>query len=201
MTHRILSYSVPRSILVGIFAVALIGCSGSGTQLAAERSAASVEAYFTALQALQGSETGIELGLRNFTQTYADLTADDLAERIDDVYAPSLFFNDTVHTFNDRASLKAYMTKTGANLSKSNVTIHQTIRDGQDVFVRWTMYFETSEGDDAIRSTSIGISHLRFNDEGQVVVHQDYWDSASALYAHLPLVGTVIRAAQDRLAE
>lgn len=179
----------------------LMGCSGSGSQVASERSSRAVESYLAALNQFAGSDAGIEAGLVNFGETYQDLTAPDLADRIDQVYAPTLFFNDTVHTFTDRAALKAYMEKTGANLSRSEVTIHQTLTDGSDVFVRWTMYFEVGEGDDAIRSSSIGISHLRFNEQGQVVLHQDYWDSASALYAHLPLVGTVIRAAQDRLAE
>lgn len=184
-----------------IIALLLVGCSGSGVHVASERSSRAVASYLAALDQLPGSDVAIAAGLVNFSDTYQDLTTPDLAHRIDQVYAPTLFFNDTVHTFTDRAALKAYMEKTGANLSRSEVTIHQTLTDGSDVFVRWTMYFEVGEGDEAIRSSSIGISHLRFNDQGQVVLHQDYWDSASALYAHLPLVGTVIRAAQDRLAE
>lgn len=185
-----------------LIALLLVGaCSGSGTRIAQERSTDSVDAYMAALAQFDGDETSIDEGLERFATTYADLTHPELAQRIDQVYAPDLFFNDTVHTFTDRATLKEYMQKTGSNLHTSQVEIHQVLRDGSDVFVRWTMYFEVGDGEDAIRSTSIGISHLRFDSNGQVVVHQDYWDSAGALYAHLPIVGAVLRAAQDRLGE
>jgi len=157
-----------------LIALLLVGaCSGSGTRIAQERSTDSVDAYMAALAQFDGDETSIDEGLERFATTYADLTHPELAQRIDQVYAPDLFFNDTVHTFTDRATLKEYMQKTGSNLHTSQVEIHQVLRDGSDVFVRWT----------------------------QVVVHQDYWDSAGALYAHLPIVGAVLRAAQDRLGE
>lgn len=168
--------------------------------MAAERAKTAVDAYLEALETHAGDTQAIDEGLVRFELGYADLAAPDLGNAIDEIYADTLFFNDTVHTFTDRQTLKAYMTQTGANLNRSDVEIHQVLRDGSDVFVRWTMFFQVGDGDDAIRSTSIGISHLRFNANGQVVIHQDYWDSASALYAHLPIVGFVLRAAQDRLA-
>lgn len=181
-------------------ALLLAGCTSSGPQIAAERAKTAVDAYLEALQTHPGATQAIDEGLVQFEMAYADLTAPDLGNAIDEIYADTLFFNDTVHTFTNRETLKAYMTQTGANLNRSEVEIHQVLRDGPDVFVRWTMFFQVGDGDDAIRSTSIGISHLRFNADGQVVVHQDYWDSASALYSHLPIVGFVLRAAQDRLA-
>lgn len=159
-----------------------------------------MDSYLQALSNQPGSEQAIDQGLERFALGYQDLTAPTLGEAIDEIYAESLFFNDTVHTFTDRAALKAYMIQTGANLSESEVEIHQVLRDGADVFVRWTMFFQIGEGEEAIRSSSIGITHLRFDDTGQVILHQDYWDSANALYSHLPIVGFVVRAAQDRLA-
>lgn len=188
----------PALILVSV--LALVGCSSSGSQVAAERAKTAVDAYLEALETHLGATQGIDEGLARFEMAYEDLTDPDLGNAVDAIYADALFFNDTVHTFTDKQALKAYMTQTGANLNRSEVEIHQVLTDGPDVFVRWTMYFQVGDGDDAIRSTSIGISHLRFNAEGQVVVHQDYWDSASALYSHLPIVGFVLRAAQDRLA-
>ncbi len=168
--------------------------------MAADRSKMAVDAYLEALQTHPGTTQAIDAGLARFELGYQDLTAPDLESAIDEIYAERLFFNDTVHTFTDREMLKAYMAQTGANLNRSEVEIHQVLRDGPDVFVRWTMFFQIGDGDEAIRSTSIGISHLRFDGNGQVILHQDYWDSASALYAHLPIVGFVLRAAQDRLA-
>ena len=40
---------------------------------------------------------------------------------------------------------------------------------------------------------SIGISHLRFNADNKIIVHQDYWDSMQGFYQHLPIIGGVLR--------
>jgi len=192
--------TLPTLFLVAL-AITLSGCNTPGNQQAAERAEASVNAYFSALERFPGNDTGIESGLASFEQAYQDLAAPDIGQAIEAVYAPNIFFNDTVHTITNRDALVAYMRQTGENLTSSEITIHQVIRDNTDVFVRWTMHFVIGEGDEAIDSRSIGMTHLRFNAQGQVILHQDYWDSASALYAHLPIVGMVVRAAQDRLAD
>ena len=199
-TQRLSQTLRPFTVTVAALLL-LVGCSTSGTQVAAERAKASVDAYLAALEELPGDVTGIEQGLIQFENVYQDLAAPGIGDAIEAVYAPVLFFNDTVHTITDRDNLRTYMAQTGSNLTESQVEIHQVLRDEADVFVRWTMRFVIGEGDDRIESNSIGMTHLRFNAQGQVILHQDYWDSASALYAHLPIVGMVLRMAQDRLAE
>jgi hypothetical protein len=44
-----------------------------------------------------------------------------------------------------------------------------------------------------------GATHLRFNDEGKVTWHRDYWDAAEELYAKLPLIGWLMRSLQNGL--
>jgi hypothetical protein len=38
------------------------------------------------------------------------------------------------------------------------------------------------------------MSRVRFDAGGRVVLHQDYWDSASGLFEHVPVLGGLIRA-------
>jgi hypothetical protein len=45
----------------------------------------------------------------------------------------------------------------------------------------------------AIDIQSIGISHLRFNANNKIILHQDYWDSMQGFYQHLPIIGGVLR--------
>ena len=40
---------------------------------------------------------------------------------------------------------------------------------------------------------SIGMSHLRVGADGRILLHQDYWDSASGLFEHVPVLGYGIR--------
>ncbi len=46
---------------------------------------------------------------------------------------------------------------------------------------------------------TIGMTHVRFNPEGQVILHQDYWDSAAGLFEYVPVVGGGIRLIKSRL--
>ena len=38
-----------------------------------------------------------------------------------------------------------------------------------------------------------GVSEVKFNDQGKVVKHIDYWDSMTQLIVHLPYVGSLVK--------
>ncbi len=156
-------------------------------------------AYEQALQQFPGEASAIDVGLERFSTSFEDLTREDLGQLMAELYAEELFFNDTIHTFTRRQDLVDYMVKTGDNLNESTVEIKQVVRDGSDVFVRWTMDFKVRAAGRDVHSQSIGMTHLRFDDDGRVILHQDFWDSGNALFAHLPIVGFMVRQAQRRM--
>jgi len=180
------------TVLIGAMTV---GCLARSEVL----SSTSVNEYEQAIERYAGDERHIEQGLARFEAAFADLTAEDRAERFEALYAPQLYFNDTLHIFHTRDEVVAYMTRTGGSLDESRVDIEHVIRDGRDVYVRWTMEFKTRAAGRDIHSHSIGMTHLRFDENGQVVLHQDFWDSGHALYAHLPFVGFAVRQAHNRM--
>ncbi|QOC23339.1 nuclear transport factor 2 family protein [Wenzhouxiangella sp. AB-CW3] len=161
--------------------------------------ATTVSEYDQALSRFAGQDAQIEQGLERFAAAFSDLTAPDLAERFQALYASEIYFNDTLHVFHERDALVDYMRRTGASLTESHVEIKQVIQDEADVYVRWVMEFKTRAAGRDVHSHSIGMTHLRFDENGQVVLHQDFWDSGHALYAHLPFVGFAIRQARNRM--
>ncbi len=183
-------------IVLGAVAVAILtACGGrGGTGLEED-----IHAYETALLNFAGSTVAIDEGVARFKDSYRDLTAVDVGERMRATYAESFHFNDTLHTFAALNDLVDYMTNTGAALEESHVEVHQVIRDAADVYVRWTMEFHTRAAGRRVHSKSIGMTHLRFDEQGRVVLHQDFWDSGHALYAHLPGVGFAVRRARSAL--
>jgi hypothetical protein len=40
---------------------------------------------------------------------------------------------------------------------------------------------------------------LRFDGEGRVVLHQDFWDPAAGFYEHLPVLGGVLRWIKSKI--
>lgn len=157
--------------------------------------------YQRALQVHPGSNTAIDVGLESFASVYADLTHPDIADRVARLYADPVYFNDSLKTFQSRQPLVEYMKATGAMLDDSSVEIEQVLRDGSDVFVRWNMRFKSSALGREINSESIGMTHLRFDPEGRIVLHQDFWDSAAGLYRNLPVVGYALKKIDRNMAD
>jgi len=65
------------------------------------------------------------------------------------------------------------------------------------VMLLWDFHFRTR----GRRPQAIcvrGISHLRFDAAGKVVLHRDYWDAAEELYAKLPVLGALMRYLQRK---
>ncbi|MEE4330540.1 MAG: nuclear transport factor 2 family protein [Wenzhouxiangella sp.] len=192
-----MNYSLVLKVSLAFTVVVLIvvGCLARGESMPSFE----LSDYENALDEHLGHTRGIERGLENFSASFSDLTREDLGERIESLYAENLYFNDTIHTFHNRDQLRDYMVKTGKGLDESVVKIDQVIRDDRDVFVRWTMEFKTRVAGKKVHSKSIGMTQLRFNEEGQIVLHQDFWDSGNALFAHLPIVGFVVRSARNQM--
>lgn len=137
--------------------------------------------------------------VENFARVYSDLKSPELASAIYGAYAEELYFNDTFNTFTTLAELKEYLLHTADNLRKSSVRIEDIARSGNDVYIRWHMAIEVNVKGRDIDSRSIGITHLRFNEQGRITVHQDYWDGVDAFYQHLPYVGHWIRKLREQL--
>lgn len=188
--HKLHTGAVAVLLLISVQA-----CSGRGVPV----DAGSAAAYNRALEDHHGSASEIDGGVASFRATFSDLKVEDFASRVKDLYAESFYFNDTIHSFSQRDELVDYLRATSDRLDSSRVEIQQVVTDGADVFVRWSMQFSTRVAGRRVVSDSIGMSHLRFDGEGRIVLHQDYWDSGNALYAHLPVVGFLVRRARDSM--
>lgn len=187
-----------KPILVFVLLVAGV-LAWIGTRPAAPKPFA--DDYQRALGAHPGSESGIDAGLENFAAVYAQLTHPDIGRRVAGLYADPMYFNDSLKTFDSLPPLVEYMEATGRMLDESSVEIQQVLRDGNDAFVRWKMTFASSAMGRQITSESIGMTHLRFDPEGRVVLHQDFWDSAAGLYRNLPVVGYALKKIDQTMAE
>ena len=69
------------------------------------------------------------------------------------------------------------------------------VHDGNYYF-RWiTQFSPKGKKDDVIHLP--GVSHVRFDKEGRIVFHQDFWD-AGVIYERLPVIGFFIRWLKKR---
>ena len=118
-------------------------------------------------------------------------------ENLRATYADNIYFNDTFATLNGIDELVKYLGNTVNMMEGAQVSVLDVAKSDSDYYVRWEMDMEFYAKSKKIKSKSIGVSQLRFNAEGKIIYHQDYWDSANAFYQHLPIVGGLVKRVRD----
>ena len=137
--------------------------------------------------------------IEKFVKLFSNLKAADLAEQVSAVYSDKIYLNDTLNTVNSRDEMLIYLKHTAENLENYHFELIDHAISGENLYLRWTMDIDfTALGKD-IQSKSIGMSHLKFDDNGKIIVHQDYWDSVEAIYQHIPYMGYWVRKARSQL--
>lgn len=126
-------------------------------------------------------------------------TVEYVRENTSKVYAQDAFLDDTLIVHRGAAEIEKYFVKTSQTMTSYQVTIDDVAKSNGHYYVRWTMVFAAPALSGGKPVHSIGISHVCFNQEGKVVVHQDFWDSGKNFYAHLPVVGGAVGFVKKRL--
>lgn len=165
-----------------------------------------VRSYYTDdyLQAMK-AQTGTtdpaiqQAGVKQFISTLGDLKQPDLRNKIDQLYADDVYFSDTFKTFTNHQELVDYLAETGEMVQYSTVELLGSSSSEDDVFIRWVLDFGAKAGSKDIESRSIGISHVRFNNAGEIILHQDFWDGADGFYSHLPIIGGLVHRVREKL--
>lgn len=134
-----------------------------------------------------------------FENVFGHLKSPDLAERIGDSYAEALFFNDTFRTIEERAELVEYLVDTAGKTPENHVDILSVASDGRDHYIRWRMRFTFKVYGKEYSTDSIGMTHVQLNEDGKIVLHQDFWDSVEGFYQHLPMIGYWLKRIRSNL--
>lgn len=183
--------------LLGAATLLLTGCASGPTDF--------VDDYHRALAdrpgtALAGREAG-EKASKGFAALYGDLSVENVQANARKVYAPGAWFNDTVATEVGVDAIERYLLRTARNAELVQAKVTDVAVSGPDCYVRWTMEVRVKSlaGGEPIRTE--GISQLRFDDQGRIVLHQDFWNPANGIYEHLPLLGPSIRFVKGLIAK
>lgn len=114
------------------------------------------------------------------------------------VYAKDAYLNDTLVTHHGPEEIMAYFLSTSDTMTSYRVTVEDIASSGAEHYIRWTMVFTAPglKGGQPVESS--GVSHIRVNAAGQVLMHQDFWDSGTNIYGQIPVLGGVIESIRRR---
>ena len=202
-----LAIPAPAALLAAALAALLLsGCSAS------DRTPYALT-YESALQRYHGSETIAGAALQRFANYFShqvDPNGKDTAEgrpegqsalHAADLYADDLYFSDTLLTSEDKDQVVRHLESMRTATQHLEVQILDTQQTGADAYLVWKMTATFAPVRKNVTSYSVGVTHLRFNDAGRIVLHQDFWDASAGFYEHLPALGSIIRTINERFYE
>lgn len=194
MSFKMLIQTIPY-LLLALVAIAILipACAPNFN------SAGRVKEYKTVLNKTQSASPGSQESLNAFTTFLQKIDDKAFVEaNTAKVYSADAYLNDTLVTHHGPEEIKAYFLNTADTMTQYQVTVDDTVSSGNDHYVRWTMVFTAPKLNGGKPVESVGMSHIRFNSAGQVVMHQDFWDSGTNIYGQLPVLGGVIESIRRR---
>ena len=129
---------------------------------------------------------------------FEGLTPASLA-MLEQLYAPQAHFKDPFNEVQGPAAIRAIFDHMYAALREPRFVVREAVVQGDDCFLTWDFLFHFRRGDAALQCVR-GASHLKFDAQGLVTLHRDYWDAAEELYEKLPLMGGFMRWLKRRAA-
>jgi len=204
MIQTVIFHPISTFVAGAILALAgviflLNSCSAPNHSAAkvADYRAAVAKVPASALEPGSPAETAALERFKSFLQGIGDV--EYVRENTRKAYAEDAWLDDTLVVHQGAAEIEKYFVKTSETMTSYQVTIDDVARSGNDYYVRWTMIFAAPALSGGEPCHSVGVSQIRFNPEGKVQLHKDFWDSGQNFYAHLPVVGGAVGFVRKRL--
>lgn len=130
---------------------------------------------------------------------YENLGIEDV-ERFGAFYAEDAYFKDPFNEVRGLPAIRRIFERMFRQVAEPRFRIEERIVADNGAVLVWTIRYRAPRmaggGDQVMR----GVSHLRFDSDGKVIYHRDYWDAAEELYMKLPAVGCLMRGLRRMIA-
>ena len=179
-----------------IFACSTTACAGrSGSE-----NPSYPAAYRAALVETEQSAPVRNRDLELFIKFLESIGTPGSAKAASELYSEDIHFSDALILTKDKQVIVKHFSDLEAAGSKVKVTMHQRILSGNDIFLVWSMEARFTPIRREMISDSLGVTHLRFDRNGKVILHQDFWDSTEGFFRHIPVLGSVVNSVRRRVA-
>jgi ketosteroid isomerase-like protein len=119
--------------------------------------------------------------------------APESVERIVKLYAPDARFKDPFNEVIGTERISAVFLHMFEQVDTPRFFVVDVVVDGTAAFLTWDFEFGFRRPLPTRRQRIHGCTHLRFDTEGRITEHRDYWDAAEELYEKLPVLGAFMR--------
>lgn len=130
---------------------------------------------------------------------YQELSPDSIA-RFPEFYRDDAWFKDPFNEVRGVAAIQRIFSHMFHQVDSPRFVVTDRVVDADGAVLVWEFHFGVRLWGQGKPQLMRGVSHLKFDADGKVRSHRDYWDTAEELYMKLPLLGSLMRALRRRFA-
>lgn len=165
------------------------------------------EAYKTALNwtdpknfdiPMAGSPSEAQM-LQRVEALFTHYTEDYLRNNVTEVYAERVYFRDAFKVIDNANDIRDYFLHGLEPLAGAEFEFRRVVRSGDEFYIDWVMRLDFKKTPEGTWEESMGMTHMRFNSEGQVIFHQDYWDPTDIVYRRIPIAKQLINYVKKKM--
>ena len=123
---------------------------------------------------------------------YENLTP-PAVERFAEFYTVDAYFKDPFNEVRGVSAIAGIFAHMFDTLQEPRFVVTERLIQERQAFLAWEFRFRLRRWRPGSEQCIRGASLLRFDAQGLVCQHRDYWDAAEELYEKLPLLGILMR--------
>ena len=124
----------------------------------------------------------------------------ETVSRIGDLYAADARFKDPFNDVQGVPAIERIFSHMFTQVESPRFVVNERIVQHDCAMLAWTFAFGVRVGKTVRPQVVRGVTHFKFDAQGKVSLHRDYWDTGEELYMKLPVLGWLLSALQRRLA-
>lgn len=134
-------------------------------------------------------------------QYFLNMSVESVLADTAKVYAPDGVLYDNFDVIEGLDGIRDYFEVSVSKSDELKVEFLQTSRAGVDYFVRWRMTIRSDAINDGLPMVSYGVSQFRFDSEGRLLMHRDFWDASTGFFEFLPGLAGLLQYVKSKLIE
>lgn len=112
---------------------------------------------------------------------------------LETLYSADAFFKDPFNEVKGTAAIRHVFSHMYVALNDPRFEVKTCFGQGNEAFLAWHFIFRFKDTRPQEWQCIRGSSHIRFDEDGRICYHRDYWDAAEELYEKIPLLGGLMR--------
>lgn len=140
-----------------------------------------------------------EAMLQGVKTLFEQYNHEQLSANVEQVYAKELYFRDAFRQLDTAHDIRDYLLEGLEPLESAEFVFNNIARVGGDFYLDWTMRLDFKKTPSGTWEESMGMTRMRFNSEGKIVFHQDFWDPTDIVYTRIPIAKQLIAYVQKKM--